>query len=156
MTNEVEIQNSNMIPLDSFFEFQKSICNVNIQNGSGTGFLIKIQRKENKKKQKKMFHCLITCEHVIEESIIQNKKKILINYDYQKKEYKTLPIEFNKGNKDKRFKRSYKYLGIDVTVVQIYEKEIEDKYFYFIDENNIDILKDFSENYQIMRGNKFI
>jgi hypothetical protein len=33
---------------------------------------------------------------------------------------------------EKRFIRSYQYLGVDATVVQIFENEINDAYFYFL------------------------
>ena len=145
ITNEVAIKNSDMIPFNALIKFKKCICNVKTKNGSGTGFLVKIYRKRKDEEQKNKFYCLITCEHVIEESYIKNKKEITIQYDYNENKFQKLSIKLNEY---KRFIRGYQYLGIDATVVQIMEDEIKDEYFYFIDENNIDILKEFNENYQ--------
>ena len=145
-TDEVEIQDSSMIPVNDLNEFQKSICNVKIGKGLGTGFLVKILRKE--KDQKKKFYCLITSEHIIDEKIIKKNTNILIKYDYHEKKCKELSIEINKDPKDKRFIRSYQYLGIDAIVVQIYQKEIEEKYFYFFDDNILEISKEFKEKYK--------
>ena len=142
LTNEVQIPDSYMIPFEALNEFQKCICNIKIEKGLGTGFLVKILRKEKEKEQKNKFYCLITSEHIIDEKIIKKNTNILIKYDYHEENHKQLSIEINKDTEDKRFIRSFQYLGIDATVVQIYENEIEEKYFYFFDDNISDISKD--------------
>ena len=148
LTNEVQIHDSYMIPVEALNEFQKCICNVKIEKGLGTGFLVKILRKEKEKEQKNKFYCLITSEHIIDEKIIKKNTNILIKYDYHEENHKQLSIEINKDTEDKRFIRSFQYLGIDATVVQIYENEIEEKYFYFFDDNILEISKDFNQNYE--------
>ena len=52
-TNEVQMHDSYMIPVEVLNEFQKCICNIKIEKGLGTGFLVKILRKEKEKEQKK-------------------------------------------------------------------------------------------------------
>ena len=148
LTNEVQIQDSNMIPVEALNEFQKCICNVKIEKGLGTGFLVKILRKEKEKEQKKKFYCLITSEHIIDEKIIKKNTEILIKYDYHKENYQQLSIGINKDPEDKRFIRSYQYLGIDATVVQIYENEIKEQYFYFFDNDKWEKSKDFNLKYE--------
>ena len=148
LTNEVQTDDSYMIPVEALNEFQKCICNVIIEKGLGTGFLVKILRKEKEKEQKKKFYCLITSEHIIDEKIIKKNTNILIKYDYHEKNHKELSIEINRGTEDKRFIRSHQYLGVDATVVQIYEDEIQEKYFYFFDDNILEISKDFNQNYE--------
>ena len=135
--DEINIVNSDIIPVNLLDEFKKSICQIIIGGGLGTGFLIKLLIK------KKFHYYCITCAHVIEQKSIKSNKKIKINYNYNKKGHKKLEINLNEKE---RFIREYLYLGVDATVVEILEKEIDKDCFFFVDKDNFDILKDFKNN----------
>ena len=66
----------------NIFKVTRSICKINTNTTNGTGFLIKFIKGE------KDFFCLISSEHLIKKSIIQNKETISLYYDNetQKKE----------------------------------------------------------------------
>lgn len=135
--NEINIDNSDIIPVNLLDEFKKSICQIIIGKGIGTGFLIKLLIK------KKFHYYCITCAHVIEQKSIKSNQEIQINYNYNKQEYKILKIKLNEKE---RFIREYLYLDVDATVVEILEEEIDKDCFFFLDKDNFDILNDFKNN----------
>ena len=103
------------------YDILKSTCKIICSNiKGGSGFFIKLYKGKNP------FYCLMTCEHVITETMIEKGDYIQINYDYDKK---NISINLNKSE---RFIKSYIYLNIDTTVVEILEKEkdkITEEYF---------------------------
>ena len=99
-------------------DINKSICNIVIAKAMGKGYLIKLQKKENP------FYCLISSENVIKEKMVDLKRNITIFYNNEKEK-----IEITL-DKDERFIRSYKYLKINLIVVQILPKDnIGEEYF---------------------------
>jgi hypothetical protein len=135
--DEININNSDIIPMNLLDEFKKSICKIIVGGGAGTGFLVKLKNKKNF-----IYYC-ITCEHVITKKCIESKKEIEIDYNYNNKKFEMLKINLDEK---KRFIRSYQYLGVDATVVQIFENEINDAYFYFLEKDNFNIAKDFKND----------
>ena len=86
----------------------------------GSGFFIKFNKNNGK-----TFYCLMTNQHVITPEIIEEKEKIQVFYENEKK---NLIIELEQED---RFIKYYKdSLKIDATVIQILDKDnIEDNYF---------------------------
>ena len=103
------------------YDVLKSTCKIICSNiKGGSGFFIKLYKGKNP------FYCLMTCEHVITETMIEKGDYIQIYYDYDNK---NISINLNKSE---RFIKSYIYLNIDTTVVEILEKEkdkITEEYF---------------------------
>ena len=120
-------------------EFNKYICTIFAKQKIGTGVFLKL------KKGNSFFYFLLTSEYLITDELIESKTEIEIRYNInsKNKEYNKFFLRLDEEN---RFIRSYNYLGIDATIVQIFpdKKEISDKFFY---ENNIiDILA--KDNYK--------
>ena len=116
--NEKEIKDSKLIEIDRVLEVSGAICRIIINNTIGTGFFMRLE------KSNKSFYCLITCEHIIKEEMIDSKNEIEVYYDNQKSKLK-FPL-----NKDERFIRSYRYINIDATVIEILQKDnVDDKFF---------------------------
>ena len=121
MINEAEMEGSDIIQMDNCLcKVSKSICKIRIPNKVGSGFLIKLY-KENKP-----FYCIMTNEHVINKETIEGKNKIIVYYD---NEFKRIEIELNKNE---RFIRDYQYMGIDVTIVEILDKDEINKEFFLL------------------------
>ena len=146
--DEKTIIGSNIFPASYYhqnlIELEKCICRLAIDKKRfGTGFLLKLKKGKNNN-----FYCLITCEHIITMDLIRNKKYIEINYNYIDPKIKSKKKNI-KLDENKRFIRSYTYLDIDATVVEIFpgKKEIEKEYFYEI--NNINSLN----KYDIFKKN---
>ena len=115
---EKDIKNSKIIEIDALLEVSGAICKVQTNKTVGTGFFMKLE------KSNKPFYCLITCEHVIQEEMIDSKNIIEVYYENQKSKLK-FPL-----NKNERFIRSYRYSNIDATVVEILpEDNINEKFF---------------------------
>ena len=116
--NEKEIKDSKLIEIDRVLEVSGGICRIIINNTIGTGFFMRLE------KSNKSFYCLITCEHVVEEEMIDSKNEIEVYYDNQKSKLKI------SLNKDERFIRSYRYINIDAIVIEILQKDkVDDKFF---------------------------
>ena len=66
----------------------------------------------------------MTCAHVIDNFLIQNNDEIEIYYNNEKKNIKI------KLNKNERFIKNYKYMGIDAIIIEILKNDnINEKYF---------------------------
>ena len=115
---EKDIKDSKLIEIDVVLEVSGAICKILINNISGNGFFMKLE------KLNKPFYCLITCEHVIKEENVDSKSVIEVYYENQKSKLK-FPL-----NKNERFIRSYRYSNIDATVVEILPKDnVNEKFF---------------------------
>ena len=115
--NEKIVFNSDLKKINDLADVIKSVCKIICPGSAGTGFLIKLFIKD------KPFKCLITCEHVINQKLIDSKRKIDIFYDNQNKHIQIILNE-------ERFIRNYRYLNIDATVIEIIDKDnIKDYYF---------------------------
>ena len=112
-SNELKEFNTDLINLN---EVNPSICKIQIQNKTGTGFLIKLY-----KNNRELF-CLLSNEHVIKKEYIESKETIYIYYNYEKN-YKLIKL-----NKSERFIECNEKM--DVTIVEIIKNDnIEDNYF---------------------------
>jgi hypothetical protein len=100
-----------MIPLNKYNEKINSTCKIETKDKLGSGFFLKIPRKND------IFYCLMTNEHIIKKTMIDNKELIKIIFDNQKSRREIIL------NKKKRFIQSYKYMNIDCSVVQIIEND---------------------------------
>ena len=100
----------------------KSVCKIIKNNLSGTGFLIKLY------KNNKDFYCLMSNEHVIKKEFIDSKEKIEIFYDGQNKRKEIIL------NENKRYIRDYRYINLDVTIVEIIKEDekIKNIFYYHI------------------------
>ena len=92
---EMLFDDSDIHSIDScLYEVIKSICKIIYpkKEGSGksTGFFIKLFLDNEP------LFCLMTCEHIITNEIIENNKTIEVYYDNQKKRIK---IELNKNER---------------------------------------------------------
>ena len=88
-----------------------SICKILYTGGGGTGFLIQLF------KGNEPFFCLMTCEHVITEKMIESKEEVQVYYNMERSFMKF------SLNKSERFIKSYKYLNIDAVVIEILQAD---------------------------------
>ena len=134
--NEIKFKNNDFIPVETFQKYleqlKKSVCKLKINKSYGTGVLLKIQKGND------LICGLITCEHVIEQKFIENKSFIEIYLDI-KDNYHTIKIQLDE---DKRFIRNFRYLNLDITLVQILSEEIKENYFLELNCYPNDYLKD--------------
>jgi len=114
--NEVKNNNFKIKNISNQYKAIKSACRIECSDNVGSGFFIKL------KKNNKPFYCLMTCEHVINKRMIDSKEIINVQYDCR---IKSINIKL-----DSRFIKSYKYLGIDATVIEILEKDgVKEEFF---------------------------
>ena len=138
---EREVLISEICSNDSYlYKLLRSICKIIYPNETGkekgAGFFIKLFRDNGP------LFCLMTCEHIITNEIIENNKTIEIYYDNQKKKIK---IELNKNE---RFIKNFLDLNIDCTIVEILPNDnISEDYFLI---PNID----YSNNYDDIKNKK--
>ena len=94
----------------------KSLCNIVLLNYNickfGSGFFIKLKFNDKQK------YFLMTCEHIINNKMINKNETIKIIYDCGRK--------FNKIKLDRkeRIIQDFKFLNIDATIIEIIEEEI--------------------------------
>ena len=113
----------------------------------GFGFLILLY------KESKPFHCLISNEHILKKEMIKTHEEIEIYYNNDKKKKKIFL------NNNERFIQDFRYINIDVTIVEILSKDnINDCYFLL---GNLDYINNFinleNNNYYMpyFEGNDF-
>ena len=133
--DQLIIEGSEMRSLAVLIDVAKSICKIKYINKNnkimnGTGFFIKIERKDDNDP----LFCLMSNEHVISKEIIESKTEIEIFYDNQHQKIKIVL------DKDLRFIRDYRYLNIDAVIIEIFPEEIQQNYFLlpnieYIEEN---------------------
>ena len=131
-----------------YYNVCKSICKINhCLSLIGFGFLILLY------KESKPFHCLITNEHILKKEMIKTNEEIEIYYNNDKKKKKIFL------NNNERFIQDFRYINIDVTIVEILSKDnINDCYFLL---GNLDYINNFinleNNNYYMpyFEGNDF-
>ena len=113
--------NNNIKKIENIYPIFKGTVNIELKNkDSGSGFFMKFLRN------KKLFYCLVTNEHVIQQSMVKNRDKIMIKYENKTKEFL---LELNEKERIIVCFGNYP-INIDVTVVQIISKDkIDDSYF---------------------------
>ena len=134
MKNEVFIQNNELIPMNNIFNICKSTIQIKNEKKTGTnyssGFFIKFQ------KNNKPFYCIMTNDHCISQALIKKEKEIIILYENKTKELK---IKLNPKERLMKSFKDYKDFSLDITIVQIIEKDqISDDYFLLPDLDYID------------------
>lgn len=117
--NQVKIGISKINKVNHEYDAYKSVCKITCLNLVGTGFFIKLL------KNNKDFYCLISCEHVIQSSMIESNETIKIDYDNY---HKSLKIKLN----EESFIRNYRYLNIDASIIEILPKDKIDKYYFLL------------------------
>ena len=126
----------------------KSICKLKIDNRLpngietilGTGFLLRFRIDLED------FYCLVSNEHVIRENIINNSNNnIVIKYD---SEFKTANIKLDKS---KRYIRSFRDIGLDITVVEIIEEDNIFRDYFLWNEK-----EEFVKNSDLLKSNIYI
>ena len=122
--DQLIIEGSEMRSLAVLIDVAKSICKIKYINKnnkimSGTGFFIKIERKDDNDP----LFCLMSNEHVISKEVIKSKTELEIFYDNQHQKIKLVL------DKDLRFIRDYRYLNIDAVIVEIFPEEVQQNYF---------------------------
>ena len=139
---EKDIKNSNIFPFFETYEelnkLKKYISRLILVGKKiyGTGTLLKLKKGNNP------FYCLITCDHVIKEQFRKKENIIEIRYNYTPdcQHYDNLSITLDE---DKRFIKSYRYLGIDSLIIQIFPDEDGIKKEFFFEHKLIkDLAKD--------------
>ena len=116
--NEININDNKLIKMNNIYNICKSTVFIKYNKKTGSGFFIKFS------KINKPFYCLMTNEHVINSQMILNKEEINIRFDNKKRE---LTIKLNEKE---RIIKTFKYLKIDATIIEILEKDnITDDYF---------------------------
>jgi len=98
----------------------KSTIKIELKNGSkASGFFIKYKR------EKKPFYCIMTNHHVIPPELTDNGESILIKYDGEEKNLKLVL-----NQKERHIQCLRDLLGIDITIIEIIEKDnIDDSFF---------------------------
>jgi len=108
----------------NIFKVSRSICKINTNNTNGTGFLIKFIKGE------KDFFCLISSEHLIKKSIIQNKETISLYYDNETQKKEIILDE------NERFIRDFNDVGIDSTIIEILESDNINKEYFLLPQDD--------------------
>ena len=109
--NEVILSSGVLKQLNILYDACKSTCSIITNSGIGSGFFIKLEKNNNP------FYCLMSNEHVLQRKMIDSKETIEVFYENQ---HKKINIKLDK---DKRFIRDFRYLRIDITVVEILEED---------------------------------
>ena len=139
--NENETKKSGGIPFSEIYKnlnkFKKYICRVIIDEKMfSIGTLLKIE------KGKEQFYCLLTCEHIIREYLINTPAEIEIKYNYISNTRESIKVSI-KLDDTNRFIKTYKYLGIDAAIIQIFpDKDGIKEEFFFEYKLFDDIVKD--------------
>ena len=133
--NESKIMGSEYEEIDPYFsKVSKSICKIFIstQNGTqyGSGVFLKFSIEDLN------LFCLITNEHIITESLIEQNATINVFYD---NEFENIEIELNKKE---RYIKTFTDIKIDATVVQILPKDnVYEIYFLSPELENLEMKK---------------
>ena len=125
--NEKVLDSSQMTSIEKeLYSVFPSICKIEIPNGKATGFLIKLN------KGNKDFFCLLTNEHVIQNTMIESNEQITIYYNTESKHItiKLDPLErYINYNKD-----------FDVTILEILPEDKINKDYFLLPYTDSDYL----------------
>lgn len=131
---EEQFQSSHFENFDVMFNIGRAICKICYRNILGTGFLIKLEKGNND------FYCLMSNEHVITKEVVQSKEIIQVFYENQNKNV------ILRLDKNERYIEDYKYLNIDIIVIEILPKDnIHPNYFLLPNINYITGYEQFKE-----------
>ena len=118
--NEIKIPKSNLNSINVLYDACKSTLKIISSSGLASGFFIELEKKDNP------FYCLMSNEHVITNNMIESKEDIDIYYDNQ---HKKLKITLDRI---KRCIKEFRYLNLDITVVEILPEDRVDKDFFLL------------------------
>ena len=126
---EIEIRTSQIKEIDvCLHEVSKSICKIRYDSCCATGFLLKLYIEERE------LYCLMTNQHVITKQIIEEKKFIIIKYDFGKKWIK---IKLDSEKRYIKYNREF-----DISLVEIISEDgIKPKYFLLPNLDDINYIK---------------
>ena len=136
--NEINIKNNRIneciikdsSPLENvdriISKVSRSICKIKIETSfgtiKGTGFLLAFMIAQEK------FYCLVSNEHVINKKLLNSDINIYISYD---SEFRSAYINLNNN---KRYMKSFKDIGLDITIVEILDEDNISKDYYLYPE----------------------
>ena len=126
MESEIEIKdelklNNPIDDISNIMKVAKGTVKIELDNDKGvaSGFFLKLERNN------KEFYCLMTNAHVITKKMITNQEKIKIKYDNETKE---INLELNEKE---RIIFCFMDFGIDITIIEIIQKDgIKDKTYF--------------------------
>ena len=118
--NEIKIPKSNLNSINLQYDACKCTLKIRTSSGIASGFFIELEKKDNP------FYCLMSNEHVITNSMIESKEDIEIYYDNQHKKLKI------KLDKQKRCIKEFRYIYLDISIVEILEEDKVDKDFFLL------------------------
>ena len=119
----------------------KSVCKIIYLDKESTGTLIKLYKDE------KELNCLITIEHLISKEMIELNKIIEVKYNSEKK---LIKIKLDKNERYIIYNKE-----MDITIIEIKNDEIKDKYFLLSDlDNNLDYINKDIYIFQYRENNK--
>lgn len=79
--NQGIIKDSKINSLKILYKVLKSICKIITPDGIGTGFFLKIEKKDE------TFYCIMTCEHVVTHKMIISQEDIKILLIMKKRKF---------------------------------------------------------------------
>ena len=136
--NEINIKNNRInegfikdsSPLENvdriISKVSRSICKIKIETSfgtiKGTGFLLAFRIDQES------FYCLVSNEHVINKKLLNSDINIYISYD---SEFRSAYINLNKN---KRYMKSFKDIGLDIAIVEILDEDNISKDYYLYPE----------------------
>ena len=118
----------------SIEEAAKSLCQISTNNNLSSGFFIQLFKGEEQ------FFCLMTNEQVIKREMIEQKQKITILYEFEKR------VKEIQLNPEERIIKDFKDIVMDAIVIEILPKDnIPQDYFLLP-------LLDYMDNYNKLIG----
>ena len=132
LKNQALLKGSDLENLDIMIRLGRSICKICSNSNLGSGFFIKLEKGNND------FYCLMTNEHVISKEDVKNKEVMQIYYENQSKNVRI------KLDKEERYIQDYKYLNIDIIVIEIIPTKDHIDYHYFL-YPNLNYLKGYNQ-----------
>ena len=128
--NEAKQKRSDMIPIDIMNKllkiYSKIVCKIETPVQMGSGFLMKIKKGDDS------LSCLFTCAHVIPQNLIDQNEEIKLYYNFNDDAHEEKSIKLDIKE---RFIRNYEYLNLDYSVIQIFNTEINENFFYIPEED---------------------
>ena len=139
--------NEKLFPDNQLIKIKKSYniaqCTIKIilpDNSIGSGFFLKFERNN------KLFYCLMTNQHVINQEIVKMKNEITIYYN---NENKSLKIKLD--DQDRIIVCFKGILNIDVTLIEIIPKDQVDNFYFLTPKTNFSLSNYIRQRIQIIQ-----
>ena len=112
--DECLVKEAKVNQIDNIYKISKGTLKIEIDNTIGSGFFLKFKRNN------KPFYCIMTNNHVITSDYVDNNEKVTIIYE---NETKKLSFRLDPAERIIQCFKSIKNINIDVTIVEIIEKD---------------------------------